>query len=258
MGHPSISFHASGPSVEAVGVQVFFALLLHPGQHGAEHQVDDGQLTVDRQELIGVGGHPLGGHEHLGDGDVGRQGGVLDHADQGVGQRRERGAQRLRHDDPAHDLPPGHPHAVARLQLAGRHRLQRGADGLGAIGPLVDGEGDHRRGESVQHDPHAGQPVKDDEQLDQQRGAPHHPDVHPGQLAQHRHPGKLHQGHRRRDHHGKREGQHRQRDGHRQARQQNAGERFDQHLNGAVLQQCFDHRHQAFSLDIRQSETTLL
>ena len=49
-------------------------------------------------------------------------------------------------------------------------------------------------GESVQHDPHAGQPVKDDEQLDQQRGAPHHPDVHPGQLAQHRHPGKLHQG----------------------------------------------------------------
>ena len=50
----------------------------------------------------------------------------------------------LRQHDAAHDLPPGHAHAVTGFQLALGHAFQRTAHGLGAVGTLVEGKGDGR------------------------------------------------------------------------------------------------------------------
>ena len=89
-------------------------------------------------------------------------------------------------------------------------------------------------GKGVQHDAHAGQAVKDDEQLYQQRRAPDDPDIEPGDLPQHRHIGVLHQRHRHCDDHGKKEGEKGQRNGHGQACRQDAGQRLHQHADRAV------------------------
>ena len=85
------------------------------------------------------------------------------------------------------------------------------------------GKGDDGGGKGVQHDAQAGQAVKDDEQLHQQRCAADDPDVEPGDLPQHRHVGVLHQCHHHRDDHSKKEGYQRQRDGHGKAGRQDAG-----------------------------------
>ncbi len=171
-------------------------MLQHSLQFGddrAEQQVHHCHLAVDGQEDVGAGRHALTGHEQLGHRDVGRQRGVLDHADERVGQGGHGGAQGLRQHDAAHDLPPAHAYAVTGFQLALRHAFQRAAHGLGAVGTLIEGKGDDRGGKGVQHDAHAGQAVKDDEQLHQQRCAADDPDVEPGNLPQHRHVGVLHQ-----------------------------------------------------------------
>ena len=71
--------------------------------------------------------------------------------------------------------------------------LSSAQHGLGAVGTLVEGKGDDGCRKSIQHDAQAGQAVEDDEQLHQQRRAPDDPDVEPGDLAQHRNIGVLHQ-----------------------------------------------------------------
>ena len=228
-------------SLEAAGVQLALQQALQLGDDGAEQQVDHGDLTVDRQENIGARRHPLPRHEQLGHRDVGGQRGVLDHADEGVGQGGHRGAERLRQNDAAHDLPPAHADTVAGFQLTLRHAFQRTAHGLGAVGTLVERKGDDRRRECVQHDADAGQAVEDDEQLHQQGGAADDPDVKPGDLTQHRHTGVLHQSHDHREDHGKEKRDHRQRDGHGETGRQDAGQCLPQDADGAVLQQCFQH-----------------
>ena len=112
--------------------------------------------------------------------------------------------------------------------------FQRAAHGLGAVGTLIEGKGDDGGGKGVQHDAQAGQAVKDDEQLHQQRCAADDPDVEPGDLPQHRHVGVLHQCHHHRDDHGKKEGHQRQRDGHGKAGRQDAGQGLHQHADRAV------------------------
>ena len=221
-------------SLEAVGVQLTLQQTLQLGDDRAEQQIDHGDLAVDGQKNVGAGGNALAGHEQFGDRDVRCQRGVLDHADERVGQGGHRRAQRLRQHDAAHDLPPGHAHAVTGFQLALGHAFQRAAHGLGAVGTLIEGEGDDGGGEGVQHDAQAGQAVKDDEQLHQQRCAADDPDVEPGQLAQHRHIGVLHQRHHHGQHHGKAEGDEGQRDGHGEARRQDTGQRFPQNAGRAV------------------------
>ena len=67
-------------------------------------QVNQTDLNVEGQRLIGAGHNALGRHEHFGHGDVRGQRGILDHGDQRTGQRGEGRAQRLRQDDAADDL----------------------------------------------------------------------------------------------------------------------------------------------------------
>ena len=145
-----------------MGIQPTLQQSLQLGDDRAEQQVHHSHLAVDGQEDIGAGGHPLARHEQLGHRDIGRQRGVLDHADERVGEGGHCRAQGLRQHDAAHDLPPAHAHAVTGFQLALGHAFQRTAHGLGAVGTLVEGKGDDRSRESVQHDAHAGQTIKDD------------------------------------------------------------------------------------------------
>ena len=214
---------------------------LQLGDDGAEQQVDHSHLAVDGQENVGAGCHALPCHEQLCHRDVGGQRGVLDHADEGVGQGGHSGAQGLRQNDAAHDLPPGHAHAGTGLQLALGHAFQRAAHGLGAVGTLVEGKGDDGCRKSIQHDAQAGQAVEDDEQLHQQRRAPDDPDVEPGDLAPHRNIGVLHQRNSHCNDHGKAEGDQGQGNGHGQACRQDAGQGLPQHADRAVGKKCFKH-----------------
>ena len=217
-----------------MGVELAFQQPLQLGDDGTEQQIHHGHLTVDGQEDVGAGGDALAGHEQLRYRDVGGQRGVLDHADEGVGEGRHGGAQGLRQHDAAHDLPPAHADAAAGFQLALRHALECAAHGLGAVCTLVEGEGDDCRRESVQHDARTGQAVKDDEKLHQQRRAADDPDVEPGQLAQHRHPGVLHQRHSHRQHHRQGERDEGEGNGHGEARREDAGKSLPEHADGAV------------------------
>src|SRR5699024_9673957 len=45
-----------------MGIQPLFSHALQLGQHGAEQQVDQSHLDVQRQRLIGARHNPLGGH----------------------------------------------------------------------------------------------------------------------------------------------------------------------------------------------------
>ena len=209
-----------------VRTQFLFAPALQPGQHRAEQQIDEGDFDVQRQMLIVPGGDALGHHEHLHHRDVGGKGGVLHHGDQVVGQGGEGRAHGLGQQNAAHDLHIAHAHAAARLQLPLGHGFQGRPDGLGAVGPLVDGEHQHRRGEGLQQDAQVRQSVKNHIQLHQQRGAPDHPDVKPGDLLEHLYIGKLDNGRNDGNDQSQREGDHRQGDGHGQPRQQNLGEGF--------------------------------
>ena len=82
----------------------------------------------------------------------------------------------------------------------------------------------------VQHDAHPGQPIEHDEQLHQQRRSPEDPDIEPGYPPQHRHVGKLHQGHGHRDDQRQGEGNGRQGNGHGQPRQQDFGKGVQEQL----------------------------
>ena len=224
-----------------MGVEPTLQQCLQLGDDRAEQQIHHGHLTVDGQEDVGAGGDALASHEQLRYCDIGRKRGVLDHADERVGEGGHCGAQGLRQHDAAHDLPPAHAHAVTSFQLALRHAFQCAAHGLGTVGTLVEGKGNDRSRESVQHDAHAGQTIKDDEQLHQQRRAADDPDVEPRDLPQHRHIGVLHQRNGHGNDHGKKEGDQRERDGHGKACRKDTGQGLRQHADRTVGKKCFKH-----------------
>lgn len=77
----------------------------------------------------------------------------------------------LRQHNTAHRLQIGHANAVPGFHLTSGNRFQRGADGLGAVGTLIDGKAGHSSRERVDQYAKAGQAVKHHEQLYQHRGA---------------------------------------------------------------------------------------
>ena len=129
-------------------------------------------------------------------------------------------AQGLGQDDVKHGLHMRHADGFGALHLAGIHGLDAAPDRFRHIGAGIDGKDDDRRGKRIQRDAQAGQAVKDDEKLHQQRRAADDPYVEPCDLPQHRHIGVLHQRHRHRDDKRQRERDGSQRDGDGQAGQQ--------------------------------------
>ena len=106
-----------------------------------DHRGEDVGLDVEALPLR-VGERRLGGAEQVEEADDDDQRGVLEHADEGVDQRRDHHRQRLRqHDQPGASANSRGPSASAASILALRDRLQAAADDLGEIG---GGEQDER------------------------------------------------------------------------------------------------------------------
>ena len=99
----------------------------------------------------------------------------------------------LREDDPAHRLPVGHAQRLGRLGLARVHREDAGPDDLAHVGALVDARGPRgppgsrpggpaaRPSMWLREEVEAAQEIRraevDQEDLDEDRGAPEEPDV---------------------------------------------------------------------------------
>ena len=141
------------------------------------------------------------------------QRGVLDQREQRVRQRRYGDPRGLREHDAPHALAVVHPDRGRRLELAARHREDRGPDDLGGIAADVEAQGEAGRDEPGQLDADLGQPEEDDEQLHQQRGAADDRDVDPGDPVQHRSAGQPRQRGQERDQQPDREADDGQRDG---------------------------------------------
>lgn len=195
----------------------FFAPALDLRQDGGEHQVDKGNFQIKRQRFIGARHNALGGHKHLGYRNVCGKGGIFEQGNQRVEQRRERRAQCLRQHNTAHRLQIGHANAVPGFHLTSGNRFQRGADGLGTVGTLIDGKAGHSSRERVDQYAKAGQAVKHHEQLYQHRGAADDPDIKPGKLPQNGNFGGLHKGSNQRNDQRKRKRNDRKRQGDRKA-----------------------------------------
>src|SRR5690606_33028443 len=93
---------------------------------------------------------------------------------------------RLRDEDVAQRVPPGERERLCRLRLPGRDGLQRGADDLAGVGGHAEPDGDPRRGQPVEGDPHVREAVVDELEQHDHRGAAadlHDDDRRPGHPA---------------------------------------------------------------------------
>lgn len=127
----------------SLGIHLLFSHTLQLRQYRGEHQIYESNFYIKCQRLISSGYDTLRYHKHLCHRDIGCQGGILDHCNQGVGQRRESGSQRLRQHNPPHGLKIRHSHTVSGFQLPGRDGFQCRPHGFRRIGSLVNREYDH-------------------------------------------------------------------------------------------------------------------
>ena len=97
-------FQHRSDSFLSVGTEFFLTDSLKLCQDGGEDQVDQTDFEIQKKRLVGTGNDSLGYHEHFRYGDVGCQRGILDHGDQGVGQRRKCGTHRLGEHDAENGL----------------------------------------------------------------------------------------------------------------------------------------------------------
>src|SRR5919112_5465671 len=133
-----LSLMGGGSSALAVAVQLRLQGLAVLRHGEAEHEVDGAhrQVDLDAEPLprrLDNGG--LARRQQVEDADDEHQRGVLKEADEGVHQRRDHQAQRLRQDDEAGLLPVGEAERVRRLVLPLRQRLQATAHHFRQVGP---------------------------------------------------------------------------------------------------------------------------
>jgi len=179
----------------AVGVHPVFQIGLHQRDHRGHQQIDHAGGGEDGEELEGLADDLLRPEGQFVDEDHRSDRGHLQQDDGKTGEPRQDRPQRLRHDDPAQGLRPGHAQRGCRHRLLRVHRQDAAADDFGGIGGGGQRKGDHRGGKAVELQPDGGQGVEDEHQLQQLGGAAQHPDIEPGAAAQQRvarHPRQRH------------------------------------------------------------------
>ena len=186
---------------------------LKPGQDRAENQVDNPRLTVEHEGLELHGNDGPGRHHNLSHRDGGHQGGVLQQADKGVGQRRHRHQSRLGNDNAHHGLNLVQAQGVAGFKLPPGNGGKGSADNLGVIGTLADGQGHNGGGDGVQHQADGGQAEVNDIDLHQKGCATNHPHHKPGDGLEGRNFRHAHQGQEKCEHQSQRKGDQHERDG---------------------------------------------
>src|SRR5215208_4888182 len=114
----------------------------YPVYYGRHHQ---------RLEVLEVLASDLRGaeKEFLG-ADNADERGVFDHRDELVSRRRDDDPYCLGEHYAAHRLRPRHPEGLRRLDLPVPYRLDAGAEDLRHVGPVVDPQGQHSRGNRPQ------------------------------------------------------------------------------------------------------------
>src|SRR5216683_1450622 len=136
----------------------------------AEAEIDEGGEQVDlagETGPVGIDQRLVGGVEEVEDADDQHQRGVLEEADEGVDQRRDHHAQRLRQDDQRGLLHVVQAHRVGRLELALGQRLQAAADDLGDVGAGEQDDGDLGAQELVDGDAARQEQRQPADQLDE-------------------------------------------------------------------------------------------
>lgn len=113
---------------------------------------------------------------HLGDGDGGHQGGVLEHHHQRVAIRRQGDAKRLRQDHPAHHQRRAHAQCFGGFTLALFDGNDAGTEVLGLVRRVGDAHADHARVERGEVHAHVRQHEVDVEQLHDDRQPTDHVD----------------------------------------------------------------------------------
>src|SRR3954470_8676250 len=135
------------PSPPAVAVQLRLQALAVFRHGEAEDEVDgaDGQVDLDAEALPGrLDDRRLARRQQVEDADDQDEAGVLEEADEGVDQRRDHQAQRLRQDDEAGLLPVVQAERVGRLVLPLRQRLQAATHHFRQVGAGEQDDGDLR------------------------------------------------------------------------------------------------------------------
>ncbi|MPL95811.1 hypothetical protein SDC9_41983 [bioreactor metagenome] len=137
-------------------VTLQLALEIHRVARHAE--VEDEEDGADEDEVLPVGALPGDvGADRIGDGfqrleqaHEGDERGVLEHADEGRDDPRDRDLQRLRQDHQPLRLPVIEAERIGRLVLAARQRREPAADHLGDIGGREQRDEDHHPQDDVE------------------------------------------------------------------------------------------------------------
>ena len=171
--------------------------LFHPcnqpsAQEGhAEIQYGGDGETCER--AVCDGDHILGPEHQIRNADHGHDGGFLDHSHKFIAEGGENIPDRLRQYDVHHRLGVAVADAARRLHLAAVHRLNAGAYNLRHIGAAVETHGDDTGGKAAEirnkgnvreRNADHRQTVKDEHELNHQRGAADELDIRGGDEAQ--------------------------------------------------------------------------
>ena len=142
------------------------------GDH-REEKINEGCGNKGLPHPVILGIRCVGPVHELRRGDDGGQGRVLDKAHKGISQGRDHGPDSLGQDHVPHALPSREAQGAGRLHLSGVRGKDAAPDGLGDIGPRIDGQRQHRRQHAIRlfhnqrHHTEIG-----DEELQQERRPP--------------------------------------------------------------------------------------
>ena len=148
-----------------------------PASAEVDREIEEAAADIGFERAVGHRGDVHADPGQFGDADDRDERRGLEKQDEFVDERRNRDAQRLRHEHAPPDVEAGEPERDRRLALPARHGVERAAQDLRLIGGRRQREPADRRDDRRHVEPEFGEEVIDEKQLHQQRHAAKHADI---------------------------------------------------------------------------------